>query len=388
MNTTKLNKLTKITVIFYVILLVASFNTFFTQQIPGSITHYLNSAYPIAQSQFWKIVDTWVSYIMLITLFGGIVSVFFKKLFHIGKWLLFAAFLSNAAGSLIEPAYITYGINQFITEIYTVLQGVILVLLFIPREKTFEIELQYASTTKIAMNDKPNDSFGIKSILVQSWKIMKMEGIKSAVWWTFLVAAAVPLIFRLIFPAIIHNSALIIISSFVMPILITPFIIGGMLIGTKRCRGEIISGKSGFAYLNRWPQLAIANVIIYLPLVLIMFLLFKFSSESIILLPILFFYYIFITLSTFTLLLIADKKISIRCASIESFKKIFSHFPTVLLFLLTITLIFVLYAFSCYVAIKLFASIGLLLGILLSFWLVPYILLLFGVMYYQLFDKK
>lgn len=386
MNTTTLNRLTKIAVILYSILLAVSFNIGNSPSIPVDITHYLNSLYPVAHNHFLEIVDTWFGIIMLITFLIGAISVFFKKLFPLGKWLILIAFILNEVGSLIEPAYITYGASQFIIEIYTVLEGVILVLLFIPREKSLKIEVPNKPISKIEMHDKQDDLFGMKSILIQAWKIMKMKGSKSAVLLTFLAAAAVQLIlhFALSKYPVAHNSLqFMFFSFFLIPVLTTPFVIGGMLIGTRRCRGEIISNKSGFAYFNRWSQLAVASIIISSPLLII-----KIFSGHIIVFPMLFLYFIFVLLSTFTLLLIADKNITIRSSFIETFKMIRLNFTIVMLSLLTIVLIFMLYALGVVIVFKFPPPIGIFFFLALSYWVVSYMPLLFGVIYYNLFDKK
>lgn len=394
---TALNKLIKIVVIFYFIFIVVGLFATPLLSTPVDVTHYLNSLYPLAQNHTLRHIDGQLDYMILPALFIGSICIFFEKLLPVGKWLILISFVLSELTDFIEPAYTVYGLSLFTKEVSDMLQGVILVLLFIPMEKISGAAVHDQSTAKNKnqsiqieskqMDDKPDDLFGIKSALKQTWKIMQIKGSKSAVWWTILAAVIIKLTFHFAVshnPVLAHNSTqLMLFSFFLIPILLAPFIIGGMLIGTRQCRGEIISGKSGFAYLNRFKELAAASIIISSPLLII-----HLFAGHVIVLPILFFWFIFLMLSTFTLLFIADKNISIQSSFIETFKIIRLNFPTAILFLLTIALIFVLYALSLGLVFKLSSSIGLFFFLALSFWVVPYTQLLFGVMYYQLFDRK
>ena len=253
------------------------------------------------------------------------------------------------------------------------------------------------------MNKKSNELLKIKHTILESWKLVK--GTKFAIWLTILPIFALALVFHfMIFKTPQANSSqylYIFIVEIVTYALFAPFVAGGTLIAIQRYRGESISFKSGFIYFKYWPQLAIANSIILLVMHFLVYfgwLIVKYY-HPVALIPAIFtawipfifviFSYIFYLISVFALPLIIDKNINFYCAFKEAYKQIFPYLHKVitlyLVSFLFVCLFCTLFAFLLHGSLEIFGVIGLAVFVC---WGLPYMTMLSGNIYCQIFDKK
>ena len=161
MNTTQ-NRITKIVVIinFIFILLEWSPLPLLTMHLmtPAFITRYLNSLYPMSQYPLSQTIDWILDNIAIATCVLGSIFILFDKLFPVAKWLLVISFVLGELTVFTDSPYIVYGPWFFIQEITNILEGVILVLLFIPRQKISVTVAQEPVISKISQVVEKNST--------------------------------------------------------------------------------------------------------------------------------------------------------------------------------------------------------------------------------------
>ena len=254
------------------------------------------------------------------------------------------------------------------------------------------------------MSNKSNELLKIKPTIVQSWKLMK--GIKLAIWLTMLT----PLILVFVYPDIIFeifhtnlDQHLYIRLGIEMIIvaLLSPFITGCVMIAIQRYRGELASLNSVLRCFKNWPQLALANAIIFFTRIFFIKLGFLIGgyNHQLLMIPVIFspwLYSVFVAfgyflglISVLVLPLIVEKNINFYRAFKELYKTIYPHLHKVVMLhlvnILFIGLSYPLFAYLLHGSLKIFGVVGLLAFL---WWGLPYMTMLSGNIYCQIFDKK
>jgi len=99
--------------------------------LPSSVSAYLNSMYSIPLNNIVQNVYLIFAVISVGFLIIGSICIFINRL-SIGKWLILISIIIAEAGTFLSKPEIEYGVSLFLKEISTMLQGVVLVFLFLP----------------------------------------------------------------------------------------------------------------------------------------------------------------------------------------------------------------------------------------------------------------
>ncbi len=123
-------------ILFFVLLFIPQPDAIYS--FPNNISHYVNSLYPISHTHLAKTVDSTSNNILFFALIIGCILIFIDRYplcFSIGRILIFTAFVIGEATVFVEPPYMIYGLALFLKEVCDIIEGVILILLFIPSAK-------------------------------------------------------------------------------------------------------------------------------------------------------------------------------------------------------------------------------------------------------------
>lgn len=255
-----------------------------------------------------------------------------------------------------------------------------------------------------------NQNFSVHRTLGRAWKLV--DGSKAALWsvntasilvivfvMMVLIAIATPLLMN--YDHSIADSRLmfgivLLVINLVVSALIAPLLVGAMMTAIKHVRGETITAKTGYQYLNRWlPAILAVFVIMLITNAVTAFV--SVALNTFIMTPAIVEVSNFIctaliyTLILFSLPLVADKKLGAFSAIVTSMKLVIPHwFRTFVLMIIT----FILLTFSIIpliigILLKTWLAgiLGAAISILILTWMLPYGLLILGVTYVELQNK-
>lgn len=315
---------------------------------------------------------------------------------------------ANHATSGLSWIAIAFGIVVLLDLIVLIIYWVKIVS-FRKKYLTVSPAIQTQSAEKI--ENYTHEAFGIKAIIQQSWK--NVRGCKWPMWIMILSSIAVQIIFNIFLHHMVQHpkSETTFLVGFILSgFLLAPLMISALMVGVQRCRNQIVSFKTGFRYVKRWPMLIVGKIVMELPIYLIIIVQFLLFGRPFLhhflmhhhAVLVLFFIatYFYGTFAMLTLPFIADKKINPFSALITSIKKVSTHWIKILFTLIFAYLIVAvcLAIVGCVAAIigaivshVLPHSIPIMVGVaafITSIWALPFLLSIPGVIYHRLIDNN
>lgn len=247
-------------------------------------------------------------------------------------------------------------------------------------------------------------AFTIKSVLSQSWSHVK--GAKWPIWAVVIVAAAIVMLVNALLDRafgvdIEHPSFWI--NFVVIPIvsnaIAAPFYAGALMVAVKRARDERVTGATGYQFFHRYIPVAITLIIIGILSGLLVGIvnttgisqsagqwkgLIDLAAGVVSMLV-----YLFLMLS---IPLVIDKNYSPWQAMSTSCKLVSHHWFKIFVIVVIGYLAFIVFLIPLFIGLTVKYPVVILLGLAIlivgAIWIVPFLLMINGVVYRLLVDKQ